>query len=84
MSGEPEKGAWDFFGRWHPDGTPLTRAALNEVIQRCTEKREDGRYYPTQEGCAILQGWLQENGVPVSVAINSQDRFCFDLLEPKQ
>lgn len=57
------------------------RAALMEIIPKCLELRDDGRYYPTEAGCIRLQEWLGEHGVAAHVEITDSERFDIQFTE---
>lgn len=58
----------------------ITREDLTGVMQRCLEKRADGRFYPTPAGCIRLQEMLSEKGLNVKVSISDDQRF--ELSDP--
>ena len=45
------------------------------IMQKCLERRADGRYYPTPAGCIRLREILAEHGLDVDVRIGTDERF---------
>ena len=50
------------------------RELLNKHIGDCMEER-DGRFYPTEEGCARLKRILLSYGYSVRVSIDENNQF---------
>lgn len=71
-----------------PEASRNPMVAIAEQVRAamidCLEKREDGRFYATETGCARLRAILQHHGIDAEVSIGADERFQIRVPQKSQ